>query len=424
MIDTQAEMLTLSLDDLDRFLVHRVSEIAASMALTPLEQALAEIREVVARCAHAVADEKAMDDLVGAVIFDSSLQPLVTRARAGDNPAFDELWKRVRPRLQSVIRRFLLDCDAYHVDAVESLVAETVWKKLDSYSRDLGFFLTWVRGIARVHALAYRPKQRTVPLDSVIEKQADPDFELPPSACFAELLRLVQEAEPHEAIAFLYNRYLGWEPARIATELGSKTLAESADLLVAEIVAVYPILVGIRGLLAPLRSRAAGLAGKRLAEYCREAKQANDCISHWAVDLAASVARRVIRQGREFLRLACELRAETHERLSFIWCCFLRRDAERLSTLAHLLLREILEMFRRDFPSMTHLKPEQIVRCTTPLEKQILPEQRLADCARHALSVEVDKWVRKVNRMLRGPTGEHHVLAYSYLCGCLPGVAK
>jgi len=49
---------------------------------------------------------------------------------------------------------------------------------------------------------------------------------------------------PHMVIAFLYNRYLGWMPARIAKELGSLLLADLPGLLTAEVESQFPTLKG------------------------------------------------------------------------------------------------------------------------------------------------------------------------------------
>ncbi len=415
--------MDLTREDIDGLLVQRLAEIADAVAPRAVEQVLPEIHRIIAQRAHEVSDEKALANLVGAVICNAGLEYWAEAAAKDDGAAFDKLWDGVRPRLKGIIRLYLRDRDPYHVQQVESLVSETLWKKLKlkSYEPDRGSLLAWARGIARIHAMAYRPEQRWVAMDSVKEPEVKPEIEIPPSACFAEGLLLVQEGEPHMAIAFLYNKYLEWEPARIAGEFGARPLADLPDLLEAEVIARYPILAGIRGLLAPLRSRARSLADRRLADYCDG--QLPECISRWSAELARSVALRIIRQAREFLELVCGLNAAAHERLSFLWCCFLRREPHRLCTMAHLLLLEILEIFRRDFPPMTHLKPEQVVRCTKPLEKDILPRKHLADCTCEELSAEIVRWLNKVRRMVLGVARDRRLLAYAYLCGCLPGVS-
>jgi DNA-directed RNA polymerase specialized sigma24 family protein len=378
------------------------------------------IRPACARRIAAVDTIEDWNDLVRAAEFDQQLKPLVVRVQAGERAAFDELWEILEPKLQAAIRASLKYYD--HFDEVESKVMNTLWNERGKYTEERGFYQPWAGTIARNLAQWYKPGgARNVELHddhSVPENTA-----LPPSACFAEVLKLVQSERPHYAIAFLFNRYLGWKPERIVLELGDAPLPDALSRLEEEVVSHYPILRGFGIFLGPLR-KSLESRHETLSSFVPGEMQPEAAISHWATDTARAVAGVIVRQAKEFLALTCRLRAASHERLSFLWCRLLSRTPAQMASLRDRVLLDILDIFCLEYPPRTTLSADQVARSVGPLKSEIIPRKFLRECEREDLCLDIAQWRDRVQAMLLGPARTEHLLGYAYLCGCLPGNKK
>jgi hypothetical protein len=87
-------------------------------------------------------------------------------------------------------------------------------------------------------------------------------------------------------------------------------------------------------------------------------------------------------------------------------------------------LLDLLELFRSGYSGMTDLHGKEVSACTEPLKSSIeaAPSKRLEDCSKEDLCADIVAWRNRVQTILLGPAGDRHLLAYSYLCGCLPGI--
>jgi hypothetical protein len=299
-----------------------------------------------------------------------------------------------------------------------------VWSRLHEYNRDQGFFLTWARAYARNQACWY--KCRTLGADPGRGKDTPVEglFELPPSACYSELLDMVQDRELCQATAFLLNKYLDCKPAVIAEAYGDKPLAEVVAAIQKEMVERYPILVRVKVLLGKLLSKALQTPERTLRDCVESGGELIESITRWASEVKRSLGLQIISQAKDFLRMASDLAVGAHERLAFLWSRFLRRPTDDLCAMGKARLLDLLEDFCREYSAMTDLDLAEILACTGFLKVNMekAPARRLADCSKGDLCEEIVAWRTRIQTILLGPARDRHLVAYSYLCGCLPGV--
>ena len=116
---------------------------------------------------------------------------LIHRIAASDHQAFEMLYQRYTPWLNSYLNRF---CHAYEL--VEDVVHDTflvVWDRAEHY-RGTGKVSTWIFGIARNKAFKAQARSAGCPLDS--STAPDPIDDDTPERCLTqhELLRLSRQA--------------------------------------------------------------------------------------------------------------------------------------------------------------------------------------------------------------------------------------
>lgn len=395
--------------------------------------AMDDIRRAVERRVHLIDDkppeerERALRDLIMAAARDAALWPLIQRARQGDREARNKLLTAIQPALRVRIRARMFPRDD---DRVEDALQDSLMvidRLLDSYSRDGQAFLTWARAIAGNCAVWGRPRHigREVPVDegeqdNIADAGRERDISLPPSRCFAEALQLVMQHPPNRALAFLFIQYLGWKPAQLAELWAGRTLRELLDRFEKELFERFPVLRRTAGLLRELRATLDEGAGDSRFEG-----EAAGRLSRWAADSRRALEWQILQQAKHFLRLASELKARPHEKLAFLHCRPLRRTVEAVVARATWLLDNLLEAFRSEFPLLADLTREQTEWATDPLAREIgklKPVPALSHYGGADLPGDVARWREKVQRLLVGPEHDQHVLAFSYLCGCMPGV--
>jgi hypothetical protein len=432
--------MTLTADELDQFLAQHLNSVAAVTAPADPEPMLPAILATVARMMGEAEDEKQLERVFLAAARDEVLWPLVHAAQEGDREAFESLWKKVRPAVLGAIRVTRPALKPEDVAEVENNTSFAVWRALPSCSREKGLFLAWVRKFAQNQARWYRGlKPLGEPLEGEdgsrqIEGERGDERTLPPSACFEELLDLVFEEDAHRAMAALYTRFLDWKPERVCAELAHVPLAALLPALEQDILARYPVLASrLPQVLAPLAARMAEITpdGRRVGETTMadyvDGGACSERVRRWTRDSARTVANKVIQQAKDFLEVASRLRAAAPQKLAFFWCRLLRRSPERFARRAGFFLAQLLNEFRSDFEPLTHLDARQIATATGVLEKQIAelrPPRPLAGYAGGNLLTDIVDWREKVQSMMLGPAHDRHLLAFSYLCGCLPGIAE
>lgn len=358
---------------------------------------------------------------------EAELWPQVQRmlAEARENPRntreFDALWETIAPEVRVTIRSAGRYRDDDDVREAEQLTAIEVFRKRLNYSIEKGPFLVWVRGIARNISRWRRADKAANPTRVAGSIAAAQEKLLPPSRCYEELLRWVQERATHQAITFLLHAYLGWSLPDIETDLGSRTMPELASLVVNEIRESVPGLEDPDELFEELKGKAQAMAQDRLMAFYGN-ESANQALSHWSGGVARWLRGRVVGGGKALLKCISALRAGAHERLTFLWSRFLRRTLESLYAHADKPLWEILNAFRRDFPRMSDLTAEQVERCTEPLAADILP-RTLAECSKKGLAEDLVVWRARIQDLAAEMCLEGSV-TYAYLCGALGTVAK
>jgi DNA-directed RNA polymerase specialized sigma24 family protein len=385
------------------------------------------VREEVEKRLSLVSDAKALSDLIEAAKFDERIAPMVERAKKRDEEgrrAFDELWREIGAPVRNTIRVWVRYRTPEDVEAVESQTMELIWLRLPEYVRDQGFFLSWARAYAKNQARWY--KRRTVGVGPAPDDDISVEgfFELPPSACYSELLDMVQDRDPCEATVFLLNKYLDWKPAAIASTYGHKPLAEVVAAIQAEIVERFPILVRAKASLSKLLRKALQSPKRTLQDCVESGGELIESITRWASEVKRSLGLQIISQAKDFLRMASDLSVAAHEKLAFLWSRFLRRDTDDLCAMGKARLLDLLEDFCSGYSRMTDLSHNEILACTRPLRvgMEKAPTRRLADCSKGDLCEEVLAWRTRIQTILLGPARDRHLVAYSYLCGCLPGV--
>ncbi len=371
---------------------------------------------------------KSLTDLIAAAVLDEELAPIVERAKRRDEQgrlAFDELWPKIQRHIRNVIRVWIRCKASEYVEAAESLAMEAIWVDLPEYSRDQGFFLTWVRAYAKNQALWHKCRPLGADPGSGDGPPAVGFFELPPSACYSELLDMIQDRAPCEAVSFLLNKYLDWKPVAIALTYGDQPLPGVVAAIQAEMVARDPILARVKGKLAKLQGKVMLNPKKTLRDCLTPEDALVESITRWSGEVKRSLGNQVISQAKEFFKMACRLRVGDHEKLSFIWNRFLREPTGRLCSLAKMLLLDLLDLFSNGYLGMNDLPGPEISNCTQPLRTSMAkaPRKRLEDCSNSDLCADIVSWRDRVQGILLGPAHDRHLVAYSYLCGCLPGVA-
>lgn len=397
-----------------------------------------ELKDALARMLDNASSEDGRRAAYSTIRREYEIWPLVQRvieeARNGANetPSFDLLWTAIRGEVRATIRSVLYRKDDNSVEEVEQQTAIEVFRKRSDYSIEKGTFLVWVRGIARNLARWRRtPNVSNTEIDPPAVRP-DQDRLLPPSACFNELLSWVQEKEAHHAVVFLLHEYLEWSLENIAGQLGEKTICDLASLAVSQIGEEVKGLKNATSLFARLRVKAKALGETTLMDlYGRESARA--ALSHWSGGVKRWMGQQVIGSARRLLTGVCDLRAGSHERLTFLWSRFLRRELDRLCALADRTLLEILCLIRDDFPA-TDLTKAEVMECTEPLKEDIEPSavrpakkenepiQTLAQCSRGKLAEDLVVWRERIQNMVVAQCKVWNVVAYAYLCGALPGV--
>jgi len=384
-----------------------------------------ELKDALERMLQEASGEAGRQTAYAVIRRENEIWPMVQRlVEEAENDAeaaiaFDPLWIAIRGQIRATIRANLRRKDDEYVDEIEQKTAMEVLRKLAEFSIEKGTFLVWVRGIARNLARWWRTPGIQGTEIELSPSDPNQDRSLPPSACFEELLRWVQEREPHHATVFLLHQYLEWLPAEIADELGDKTIGELASLAVGEIRKKIRGLEKERSVFARLLMKAKALGDVRLRDLYGD-ESANDALSHWSSGVARWMRGQVIGSGKRLLIGVCELRAGAHERLTFLWSRFLRRTLDDLCPLATETLLTTLVVFRTDFPKLSDLTPEEVEHCSEPLKNDIIPGKTLAQCSRGDLADDLIIWRERIQNMVVAKC--KGVVAYAYLCGALPGI--
>ena len=143
---------------------------------------------------------------------------LIHRIAASDHQAFEILYQRYAPWLNSYLHRL---CHAYEL--VEDVVHDTllvVWDRAGHY-QGTGKVSTWIFGIARHKAFKAQARSATYPIDS--STAHDPVDDATPERCLTqhELLRLSRQAlfmlPPAERQALLLKYEQGYSAQAIAS---------------------------------------------------------------------------------------------------------------------------------------------------------------------------------------------------------------
>lgn len=384
------------------------------------------VREAVEKRVNLMSNARALRDLIAAAVLDEELAPLVSTAQArGDQgrDAFDRIWRRISHRIRNTIGVRIRCKIADHVDEVESLAMETIWNNLNGYQRSGGFFLTWARAYAGNQARWHKCRPLGADIDTW-DPVEEPTIEFPPSACFSELLDMVQDREPCEAAAFLLNKYLDWKPAAIAGKYGGTPLPDVVKAIQAEMVARHPVLAEAKASLARLYRKTLQAPESTFRDCAKGDDRLIESITRWSGEVKRALGNGVISQAKSFLAMACGLAVGAHERLAFLWCRLLREPATRFCAMAAMLLLDLLDLFRDGYIGMNDLTEPEIANCLRPLRATMekARNMRLEDCSKGDLCPDVVAWRDRVQRILLGMARDRNLLAYCYLCGCLPGI--
>jgi RNA polymerase sigma-70 factor (ECF subfamily) len=150
---------------------------------------------------------------------------LVTRARAGDRQAFDQLVRRHADRLYGVVRRFGLPADAAQEVTQETFLR--AWRSIGSFRGDARFS-TWLYRIAmneakrRIRRASARPLVRSLDDENAVEPQ---DVREEPSAGVAR-------AELRQALAAAVRALpLKYRAPLILRDVEGLSTAEAAAVL-------------------------------------------------------------------------------------------------------------------------------------------------------------------------------------------------
>lgn len=439
MLANQNRNMQISAEELNVFLEARQHRIAEFVDPEAREAASRAIRENIAARLPDVPDPRSLESLLEVEAVDFALRPF-TGEFAKENPDRDLIdrlfaW-RGRYVTNQILRTIRIHAgpDPSEADALLADVLSALWEKRREFDSRKGPFVAWARGIALNRARSKRStKRREVSLDADPERPLDlpstaptaedslargPSVEGPPAEGFAEILRLVQESEPHKAIAFLLNRYLDRKPAQIAAEMHKLPLPEAFARLKQAVVDRFPDIAGIDALLAPLSARVNGLH-EAFGEHGREEKTLAEEVGRWVAEVQRSVGRTISQLGKQFLRCVSELSAAVHEVVSYLWLRFLHAAPVELRQEAHRELLPLIERFQAVYSRRELLSQEQIDWATAPLRKRIPAGRALQDFAGGDFYTALRRWCQRVDSLIPGTPCSEGMLGYAYLSGAL-----
>lgn len=440
-----AILMELTAEQLDKFIDDQRGRVARFVAPVNLERAVAEIRERIRDRLPQVPDRRSLENLIEVTAVDFELRPSVAELTKGtpDNALMEELFAWGGRYLeQQVLKsiRLYAGKDPVQVDTILTDVKSLMWEKRGQFDPRKGSFIPWVRGIASNHARSRPgPHQREVSLDADPQRPLDlpspgptPEESVadgamvqgPPVDSFTEILKLVQESEPHMAIAFLLIRYLDQKPAQIALDIQDVPLPEALAKIKQIVWNQYPEIAGFETLLGPLSARVEGVA-RTLGDYCRKGKRLPDEISRWVGEVQRSVSSTILQLGKRFLRCVCELSAAGHEIVCFLWVRLLRAAPVTLRDQAHKELLRLIELFHEAYSRRELLSREQIEWATAPLRKRIRPEspkrirpeRTLQEFVGKDFYSDLNRWCEHVALLIQSAPCAGGMLGYAYIAG-------
>lgn len=439
-----AAIMELTAEQLRQFVDDQQERVARFVAPEAMGEALAGIREKLAKRLPQVPDRRSLENLVEVEAVDFALRPLSTEfaKESPDHGLIEQLFawggryleQQLRKTIRLHVGRLHAGADPGEVDATLAAVLGLLWERRREFDPSKGAFVPWARGIALNRARSHRQTQRReVSLDSDPQRPLDvpnaaPSAEElatapnaregPPSEGFAEILKLVQESEPHKALAFLLSRYLEQKPARILEEARDMTLAEVLASVKQAVRARFPEIAGIDALLAPLSARVNGLSGT-FAACGREEKNLAEEIGRWVAEVQRSVSGALTQLGKRFLRCVSELSAAVHEIVCFLWIRFLDAAPVELREEVHRELLPLIELFHDAYSRRELLARKQVEWATEPLRDRIRPGRKLGEFAGADFYAALQRWCQHIDSLIPGAACAENALGYAYVTGLL-----
>lgn len=436
--------MNLSAEEVTAFLDRRKHHISAIVEPAGVPSALAEIHKRLMGNLHRVRDMNSLESFVDVEAVDFALRPLYVEY-CGDDPDEEMVeqlfaWRDrfLESEIRKTIRLHLRSKNASDVKGVMADVMGVMWERRKSFDREQGPFVPWARGIALNKARSHRPfVWREVSIDDDPVRPLDPpspgpspeesatttaDTEGPPAVWFVEILRLVQEFEPCEAIAFLFNRYLDMKPAMIARDIRELSLSHALAEAIKIVRTRYPEIAGIETVFAPLAGRIGGLTEK-FGQYTRAGSTLEEDIGRWAEKIQRSVRGATLQMGKSFLRLVCGLTAAAHEIVCFLWIRFLYSPPVALRQVADRELMHLVETFHTMYSQRERLSLSQVEWCTSPLRKRLPQGCSLNNFAGSDLYASIRRWCEHVDSLIPSGAGEL-MLGYAYIMGFWKGKSR
>jgi DNA-directed RNA polymerase specialized sigma24 family protein len=434
--------MRLTAEELTGFLNERGSAIAAIVEPAGVEVALAEIHKRIWKRLDDVADAKSLDSLVKVEAVDFAVKryyKLFCHCEKPDHASFEALFKWHDRFVEAEVGKTIRIHLAPGADAQDVMadVRATLWEVRDDFDRDKGPFVPWVRAIALNKARSFGrskvletsietgkdrridlPSSSPSPEDAVVDSERPADTEGPPSESFVEILRMVQEFEPHEAIAFLFNRYLGVKPEQIALRIRELSLPDALAEVVNIVRLLHPEIAGIDTLLAPLAGRVNGLVEK-FGQFVPDDGDIEREIGRWAARVHRSVRGTILQMGKKFLRLVCDLSAAAHEITCFLWIRFLYSPPVALRHVGDRELMRLIEIFHESYSRRALLSITQVESCTSDLRRRIPHGRSLNDFGGADLYISIKRWCDHVRLLIEGSSAAGHMLGYAYITGSL-----
>jgi hypothetical protein len=433
--------MKLTAEQLTAFLDARKRQIADIVAPDKVNIALAEIHIRIGERLSSIKDEPSLDSLVNVEAVDFALKKYYARfsGREADRSAFDDMlaWNNrfVEAQIAKTIGVHLAWPDDASIVKAETI--EAMWDLRENFSPNRGPYVPWARGIARNKTRSHRPfDKRNISIESGKEKPMDlpargpsPEDTVveghlaavrhgPPPQAFAELLQILSEAEPHKAIAFVFNRYLRMKPSEVGASIREMSLPEALAEAARILKRRYPEIAGIDAIFAPLAGRAAGCEGK-FGDYADDAESIEKYISRWGDTTLHSVGDRTVQKGKKFLRFVCNIAAAAHQIVCFLWIRILYSPPVTLRHAAQRSLMQLVVGFEERYARRELLAAEQVEWCTDPLRKRAPKDRSLDDFAGADLYASLQRWCEHIDLIVaRAATGEH-LLGYAYIMGSL-----
>ncbi len=432
--------MNLTAEELSTFVEVRKGRVLDIVEPGHAERALLDVRERIWKRLADVPDEKSLDRLLEVEAVDFALRPFYSEY-CGDHPdgaVVEQLfsWRNrfVEAQIRKTIRLHLSSRNAGEIEAVMADVMGVMWERRQTFERQQGPFVPWARGIALNRARSYRPHLwREVSIDADPERPLEvssdapsPEYsagagervaEGPPPESFVEILRMVQESEPHEAVAFLFNRYLDMKPSQIARDNRDLSLPDALAEVIRIVRARYPEIASIDTFLAPLVGRVSGMTQK-FGQYAVQGSALKDDIGRWVERVTRSIGRKIEQMGKQFLRCVCDLPAAVHEIVCFLWIRLLYKPPVALQQVAHRELMPLVEMFHEGYSRRELLSWAQIEWSTAPLRKRILSGRSLNDFGGSDLYGSIRRWCDHIDSLITSACAES-MLGYVYLVGSL-----